>query len=172
MSPENPYQPSKFSHRFTKASLNPSNRTLWMAYLFAPAVAPFAFVAIVVLAGFLSQVLGGDVNEAAMLILPALALTIGLVSCYLVAGLIGMPIAFYLRRVNSLNGYSIHGAAFCWAALFTSVCAIYMVGGSWNELPFALCYVGVGVIPPVLLSGTAFWFLLRLFSRRETNAAV
>jgi hypothetical protein len=35
-----------------------------------------------------------------------------------------------------------------------------------------MCYVGVGVIPSVLLSGTAFWLLLRFFSRREAAARV
>jgi hypothetical protein len=103
-------------------------------------------------------------------VLPVVALTIGVVICYVVAGVIGMPIAFYLRRRNALNGYSIHGAALCWAILFSAICAIFMVGGNWNELPLARSYVGAGVVPPVLLSGTAFWLLVRRFSRREANA--
>ena len=47
---------------------------------------------------------------------------------------------------------------------------IFMVGGNWNELPLALSYVGAGVVPPVLLSGTAFWLLVRRFSQLEANA--
>lgn len=172
MNPDNPYLPSALSHRAENASLRPSNRTMWRAYLIAPAVAPLAFVAIVLLAGFLSLMLLDDVNEASMLVLPAIALTFGVACCYFVAGVIGMPIAFYLRRVNSLNGYSIHSAAFGWATLCTCICAVYFVGGSWNELPLALGYVGLGVIPPVVLSGTAFWSLLRLFSKWEANAAM
>ena len=162
---KNPYQPSEFSHVLANNNLKPSNRTLWKAYILAPAVAPIAFVALVFLIGFISLSLGADVNEASLLVFPILALTVGTVACYLVAGVIGMPIAFYLRRINLLSAYSIHGAAFCWAALFASACAFYMVDGNWSELPLALCYVGLGVIPPVMLSGTTFWLLLRFFSR-------
>ncbi len=140
---------------------------MWRAYFCAPIVAPLAFVAIVLVAGYLSVVLGGDVNEASMIVLPAIALSVGVVSCYLVAGLIGMPIAFFLRRIDSLNAFSIHAAALGWALFFTTICAIYLVAGKWNELPLAMCYVGAGVVPSVLLSGTAFWLLLRFFSRRE-----
>jgi hypothetical protein len=136
----------------------------------APAVAPLAFVALLFLVGIVSSQIGVTTNEASFIVLPVVALTIGVVVCYVVAGVIGMPIAFYLRRRNALNGYSIHGAALCWAILFSAICAIFMVGGSWNELPLALCYVGAGVVPPVLLSGTAFWLLVRRFSRWEANA--
>lgn len=171
MNAQNPYHPSNCSEHTTFTSLLPSNRVLWLAYLFAPAVAPLAFVAMVFLVAFVSFCFGVDVNEASILILPVLALTIGVVSCYLVAGVLGMPIAFYLRRRNSLNGYSIHFAAFCWAALFTLFCAALFVGFNWNDLPLALCYIGLGVIPPVVLSGTAFWLLLRVFSKWEAARA-
>ncbi len=150
----------------------PSNRSLWRAYFWAPAVAPLAFVALLFLVGIVAAWIGVEINEASFIMLPILALTIGVVSCYLVAGVIGMPIAFYLRRANALNGYSIHGAALCWAILFSAICAVAMVGGNWNELPLALCYFGAGVVPPVLLSGTAFWLLVRRFSRLEANAAL
>jgi hypothetical protein len=166
---ENPYYPTTASLSFEHAKLLPSNRSLWWAYFWAPAVAPIAFVAMVLLVGFVGEYFGFAVNPASILVLPVIALTLGTLSCYFVAGVIGMPIAFYLRRIQSLNGYTIHGAAFCWAALFAFFCAVVMVGGSWNELPLALCYFGFGVIPPVLLSGTAFWLLLRQFSKSEGN---
>ena len=162
---ENPFQTTEVIPPPVATNMRPSNRSLWWAYLFAPAVAPLVFVLIVFAAGFLSTWFGADVNEASMLVLPVLALTVGLVSCYLVAGMIGMPIAFYLRRKDALNAYSIHLSAFCWAALFTTACAWSFVGGSWKELPLAFCYVGVGVIPSVLLSGTAFWWLVKFFMR-------
>lgn len=167
MNAENPYTPSGSSGKATIPGLRPSNRAMWRAYFYAPIVAPLAFVAIVLAAGYLSVVLGSDVNEASMIVLPGIALTVGVVSCYLVAGFIGMPIAFFLRRIDSLNAFSIHAAAFGWALFFTTLCAIYLISGKWNELPLAMCYVGAGVIPSVVLSGTAFWLLLRFFSRRE-----
>jgi hypothetical protein len=153
-------------------SLSPSNRTLWRAFFWAPAVAPITFVGIVLLVGLFAPRLGVEINTASIIVLPAIALTVGVLSSYIVAGAIGMPIAFYLRRIDSLNGYSIHGAAFCWGALFAGVCAAVMVAGNWNELPLALCYFGLGVIPPVLLSGTAFWWLLRRFSRSDSTAVI
>lgn len=171
MNTENPYQPTNVNMSLGSIKLVPSNRALWWAYLWAPAVAPIVFVAMVLMLGFVGEYFGSEVNPASMLLLPVIALTIGTVSCYLVAGVIGMPIAFYLRRTHSLNGYTIHGAAFCWAAIFASLCAVFMVGGSWNELPLAICYFSFGVIPPVLLSGTAFWLLLRQFSKSENNTA-
>lgn len=172
MNAENPYRSAALLPSSTDVNLAPSNRTLWRAYFLAPAVAPLAFVALVLVVGLVAPRLGVEVNPASMLLLPAISLTVGIVSCYLVAGVIGMPIAFYLRRIHSLNGYSIHGAAFGWAALFASVCAFIMVGGNRDELPLALCYFGLGVIPPVLLSGTAFWLLLKRFSRSENDVAL
>jgi len=149
----------------------PSNRSLWRAYLLAPSVAPLAFVALVFLVAIVSDRMGVEVNDASLVVLPVLALTIGTVSCYLVAGIVGMPIAFYLRRANALNGYSIHGAALCWALLFSAGCTVVMIGGDWEALLVGLCYVAVGVVPPVLLSATAFWLLVRRFSRSDQAAS-
>ena len=171
MAANNPYEPTIQHDSTTIWSLRPSNRAMWKAYLWSPSVAPIAFVALVLLIGIVGEVFGIEVNPASMLILPVIALTIGVVSCYVVAGMIGMPIAFYLRRINALNVYSIHGAALCWAVLFSFGCAVVMVGENWVELPLALGYFGIGVIPPVLLSGTAFWLLLKYYSRSEANAA-
>ena len=172
MNTDNPYQSATSFSSSTNRIVLPSNRTLWRAYFWAPAVAPIAFVVLVILVGLVAPYLGVEINPASMLLLPAIALTVGVVSCYFVAGVIGMPIAFFLRRIHSLNGYSIHGAAFCWAVLFASVCAVVMVGGNLDEMPLALCYFGLGVIPPVLLSGTAFWLLLRRFSMAESESAM
>ncbi|MFN4907281.1 MAG: hypothetical protein ACOVQH_10130 [Burkholderiaceae bacterium] len=170
MANDNPYEPTNQIVRSTVLSLRPSNRAMWKAYFWSPSVAPFAFVVLVLLIGIVSEVFGLEVNPASMLVLPFMALTVGLVSCYFVAGIIGMPIAFYLRRVNALNFYSIHGAAFCWAVLFSIGCAVVMVGDNWGDLPLALGYLSFGVIPPVLLSGTVFWLLLKHYLLSEANA--
>ena len=171
MAADNPYEPTIQGDSTTASSLRPSNRAMWKAYIWSPSVAPIAFVALVLLIGIVGEVFGIEVNPASMLILTVIALKIGVVSCYVVAGIIGMPIAFYLRRINALNVYSIHGAALCWAVLFSVGCAVVMVGENWVELPLALGYFGIGVIPPVLLSGTAFWLLLKYYLRSEANAA-
>lgn len=136
------------------ANLNPvpSNRDMWRAYAFAPAVTPLAFVALLAVVG---------------IVLPVLVVTAGTVVCYLVAGLIGMPIAFFLRRRNGLNGYTIHGAAFCWGVLSStisalgSICVAAAIGGTWDAVPLVVAYFSAAIVPPVALSGTAFWLLLR-----------
>ena len=100
MAANNPYEPTIQRDSTTVSSLRPSNRAMWKAYLWSPSVAPIAFVALVLLIGIFGEVFGIEVNPASMLILPVIALTFGVVSCYVVAGMIGMPIAFYLRRVS------------------------------------------------------------------------
>jgi len=81
--------------------------------------------------------------------------------------LIGMPIAFFLRHRNALNGYTIHGAAFCWGILSSVTCAAVSIsvaaaiGGTWEAVPLVVADFSTIVVPPVVLSGTAFWLLLR-----------
>ena len=126
-------------------------------------------MALLFLVGIVAAGIGVEINEASFIMLPILALTIGVVSCYLVAGVIGMPIAFYLRRANALNGYSIHGEALCWAMLFSAIRVV--VGRRKPErIAARTCYFGAGVVPPILLSATVFWLLVRRFSRLEANA--
>lgn len=136
-------------------------KSLWTAYFIAPAVAPISFVVTLFLVCAIATAFQIEVNPASLLVLPLLALTVGMVICYVVAGVIGMPIAFYLRKRNILNGYTIHGAAFCWSVLFALVAGIPLSvfnGASWYVAPgFISCLT----IPFVLLSATCFWLVLR-----------
>lgn len=130
----------------------PSNHEMWRAYAMAPAVTPVTFIAIVSLGG---------------VTLPAPVIAMGFLACYLVAGLIGMPIAFSLRRRNSLNARTIHGAALTWGMLWSLCCAvvaIYVVaaiGGTIESLPLTAVWFIALMAPPVVLAGTAFWLLLK-----------
>lgn len=174
MKDTNPYQSSvdvdvaDRPSRITPAS----NKTLWRAYLLAPAVAPVAFVVLllVVCAGGYS--LGFEINPASVLVLPIVAFTAGFVICYTVAGLIGMPIAFFLRNRNALNGSTIHGAAFGWSVLFSVACMA--IAAPRSDFPLQHFLVGLlvlmsAVAPPVLLSATTFWLLVRRGSYSSTN---
>lgn len=107
----------------------------------------------------------GLASETGLIKVPILLFTIGFVGSYFVALVIGMPIAFCLRRVNALNGYSINGFAFCAAMLLSVTCAIAVVGDNRNALPLVLCYLTAGVVPPILLSASAFWLLVKRLSR-------
>ena len=169
MATNTPYQSSNGALRPQEEDRWPSNRALWRAYFWAPVVAPLSFVGLLFIVGIIATWIGVEINPASFLVLPVVALTIGVAACYLVAGMIGMPIAFFLRRTHALNGSTIHGAAFCWAVLLSAACAVLVTDGNWNDFPLVFGYFGAGVAPPVLLSATAFWWLLRRFARMETQ---
>ena len=130
----------------------PSNLAMWRAYAIAPAVTPLSFIALVFVGGVM---------------LPANVIATGFLACYLVAGLIGMPIAFVLRRKNSLNALTIHSAALAWGliwALFCTFVAVYVIaaiGGSIQSLPLTTVWFSALMVPPVVLAGTAFWLLVK-----------
>ena len=137
----------------------PSNRAMWRAYALAPAVTPIAFIAVLAVVG---------------IVLPVPAIAAVILICYVVAGLIGMPIAFALRCMNALNAYTIHGAAFCWGVLSSFACAATMIsvaaaiGGTWDTVPLVALNIAL-IAPPVVLSGTAFWLLLRRNSAAQVG---
>ena len=159
--PENPFQSPTCSTDLSHTRLSPTNAVLWRAYLFAPGVAPIAFVLMLVVIFFIAGIFKIDVNPASFLILPVLALTVGLLACYVVAGAIGMPIAFFLRNRGQLNGYTIHGAALAWAIVFCGVISSLSIRGGPQQALVAFAYLMCGVAPPVLVSGSAFWILVR-----------
>jgi hypothetical protein len=160
---DNPYQ-SPSARAEQRPATDQFRKSLWRAYAFAPAVAPVSFVLLLFLIGAIATAFNIEVNPTSFLVLPVVALTAGMVICYLVAGCIGMPIAFYLRKRNSLNGYTIHGAAFCWS-IFTAVVVAtpmsFSQGAKWYHIPLAILVLVCVIAPPVLLSATVFWLLVR-----------
>ena len=91
-----------------------------------------------------------------MVVLPRVALSQGMLASYAVAGVIGMPIAFYLRTKRMLHGGSIHLAACVWACVFASLMAIWFVKDNWLYLPLAFIYF------LSVLSGKGFGFLVQV----------
>ena len=157
----NPFAPPSSLSNSQPEEMSPSGRVLWRAYLIAPCVAPLAFVLLLVILLVVSGPLNIDVNPASVLILPVLALTVGVVVCYVVAGAIGMPIAFYLRNRGILNGYTIHGAALGWSIVFCGSIALLSIRNAPQQVPIVFAYLLCGVAPPVLLSASTFWLLVR-----------
>ena len=105
---------------------------------------------------------------------PALALTVGMIASYIVAGVIGMPIAFGLRRKSRLNGYTIHAAAFAWSLLVSltvGVPAAIYSGALWHQILLAPLLLLLVIAPPVLLSGTSFWWLAKRNGGLSTTQA-
>ena len=157
---DNPYKPPS-TGADGRAVLDQSSKSLWLAYAFAPAVAPITFVVTLFLLGAIATVFNIEVNPASFLVLPVLALTVGIVVCYVVAGAIGMPIAFYLRKRNALTGYTIHGAALCSAVFFSVVAGIPMSLANGDRLYVGIFILACFTIPFVLLSATCFWLIVR-----------
>ncbi|MBI1246828.1 hypothetical protein GC197_03160 [bacterium] len=98
--------------------------------------------------------------------MPILSLTVGMVALYLVAGLIGMPIAFQLCNRNALNFYTIHRAALGWGVfLGCTIGTLLFVFGSPRPTTQGLFMTSVtatGILSPfILLSATAFWWLVK-----------
>ncbi|MFO0914253.1 MAG: hypothetical protein U0795_14940 [Pirellulales bacterium] len=169
MAAENPYTPPTMPTAATVSSHAPSARVLWRAYFWAPAVAPLAFVVLLFVVALVAQSMGASINELSLIVLPTFALTLGLVVSYVLAGLIGMPIAFWLRYHNRLNRLSIHLAALFLALILGTGCAIATIGDSWDGLLVWVCYVVAGFVPSALISATAFWWLVQKYSRLEAE---
>lgn len=171
---DNPYStPSELAAE-KGAAPDQSFRPLWKAYALAPAVAPISFVAILFMIGAICYAFDVKINPASFLVLPLVAMTAGTIVCYLVAGCIGMPIAFHLRKRGRLNGYTIHAAAFGWSlfvSLAIGVPAAVFSGAPWYQVPLAPLLLLAAVAPPVLLSGTSFWWLVRKNGGLSTPAA-
>lgn len=100
-------------------NLNPSTERMWRAYAIAPLAAPVAFILLFWVAVVVWSLLGHTVNGASLVVLPMCAVTIGVAGSYLVALVLGMPIAFLLRSARLLNFWTIHGAALLWAVVFS-----------------------------------------------------
>lgn len=163
---ENPYQVLNVNDQQSRCDVSGSSKPLWIAYTISPIVAPISFIAILFLLGAISTAFGVEVNPASFLVLPLAALTLGTLVSYVVAGVIGMPIAFYLRNRNSLTGFSIHVAATCWAVFFSVVVSTPLAiaqGAHWHQVPLAILTLACAVSPPVLLSATCFWLIVRKF---------
>ncbi len=170
--PENPYHPPIVPPDPSKGAVYPSSKVMWRAYCIAPAAAPLSFILLLFCVLVASEFFNFEVNPASFLVLPVIALTVGMVICYVVAAAIGMPIAFLLRNRNLLNGYSIHMAALCWAVFFSIVCGVVptlISGQDWHHIPLVICYLACGVTPPVLLSAMVFWLLVRKHIQQDRN---
>jgi hypothetical protein len=167
MKNDNPYHPPVSVGQSIPSLEAYPTRALWLAYLFAPAVAPVSFIALVFAVIVVASLFGVGINEASVAILPIVGLVAGFFFSYLAAGVIGMPIVFLLRSHRALNGYSILGVALALATLFTVAISMTTVGDDWSGLTMWIGFVGALVVPPVFLTGLVFWWLVRWFSGGE-----
>ncbi|MFO1042986.1 MAG: hypothetical protein U0941_14445 [Planctomycetaceae bacterium] len=130
----------------------PTSRDMWRAYTFAPSATPLTFAV-------LTQAFGVPLSAGWIMA--------AFVASYVVAGVIGMPIAFFLRHIDQLNAWTIHAAAFAWGVLWLLFClvvsayVVLAIGGSIQSFPMLVALTFCLMVPPVVLSGTVFWWLLK-----------
>ena len=122
----NPYSPPTAFDSQPASREMPSTRRLWIAYGIAPLVAPLVSAVTVFVVGmvYLANHPEDTGTPIGVIAFPVVLLVVGVPASYVVAGLIGMPIAFALRKRNRLNGCTVHGAALLWAALLGAGLAI------------------------------------------------
>jgi len=160
----NPYDsPRAETHRLAESQDDPliPVAKVWLAYAIAPAIAPISFIVFFVGVCAIAIAAGFQINSASLLIFPIVGFGCGVIVSYVVAGLIGMPIAFYLRRRNRLNFYSIQLAALLCSMFVIAAMLMTFFGGSWREFSMITSALVVGITPPVFLAGTLFWMLVR-----------
>jgi hypothetical protein len=167
----NPYSTPATTKSQSVIADSPSTKRLWMAYGIAPFVAPMLAAIAIFATGFFYQSAHPEdveVNPMSLMFAPVFLLTLGIPASYGVAGLIGMPITFWLRRRSILNGYTVHLAALAWAAILGSLMPVLglpsMAVGA-NQSPGLLELAASGVVvfllldPFILLSATTFWLI-------------
>lgn len=146
-----------------------STKRLWLSYGIAPLVAPLLAAITVFVVGFSYQAAHPediDLNPMSVFAVPIVLLLLGVPASYGVAGLIGMPIAFWLRRRGRLNGFTVHAAALLWAAVLgaaLTVVGVFVPEGDGSHSYLAILGVGLGAFamlaPFILLSATTFWLI-------------
>jgi hypothetical protein len=161
MSPvDNPFQsPTELAAESDAAA---AQKALRDACRIAPLVAPFSFVVLILLAAGVAVAAGRTINPAGLLLLPLLAMTIGLLASYASWSLIGLPLALALQRRQSLTGGTIHAAAFLCSIMAACLLAIpIMISSQGPQSLLLIPFLAAMIAPPALLSATCFWWLVR-----------
>ena len=168
----NPYSsPNDTQESKVWVAESPSTKRLWIAFAVAPFVAPLVAAIVVFVIAFGYQSTNPedvDVNPMSMILAPAVLLIAGVPASYVVAGTFGMPIAFWLRGRDRLNGYSVHVAA-CLATVVIAVglmtLALPLISSERGELPdpaewaVGALVICAALLPFILLSATTFWLV-------------
>jgi hypothetical protein len=165
----NPYSAPSTSASELASRETASTRRLWIAYGIAPAVGPLLAAMAVFVSGFIYLATHPENTGTpiGVIALPIVLLLVGVPASYAAAGVIGMPIAFWLRRRSKLNGYTVHGATLLLVAVLALVLASLGPVLAWYEAEsFSLLeFLGAALAsflvlaPFVLLSATTFWLI-------------
>jgi hypothetical protein len=144
---------------------------MWMGFAVAPVVGPIAFVLWLAIVFLFSTALNISVNTASVAVMTGIAVTVGIPASYAVAGLFGMPLAFFLRNRGRLNAFTIHSSALCISGIVAVCCQFLIVleDVSLTARIIALIYVFLLTVVPILLSAMTFWLIVRCPPEDKTN---
>lgn len=163
--------PKSVSREYAKVPLVTSQK-LWRAFLVAPIVAPVLLAVDTFVAALLWSLAVEPLTAMGFLGLPLLVLTLGLPVSYFVARMFFMPLVFCLRERGWLHGGTIHGVAFLLAVgvFLLLETAVYFVTAGRSDFPELLrmsLIVAGFVIPNIMLSALAFWWMIREGTNRH-----
>ena len=161
-------QPVQLGLPFEAVSEPSRLKALWWAYFIAPVVAPVSFAVFFFVFGMAALAANPDHTgtPVAVLAVPAMSLTVGVVASYLAAGAIGMPVVLLLEKRKMLNGYTIHGAALASSIVFITLSCglLYALVPDPNTPVVELAAFGAALFvftaPSVLASATTFWWIV------------
>ena len=105
-------------------------------------------------------------NTARFLVLSLLAIAVGMVVSYSVAGALGMPVVYLLRYLGLLRGVNLHGIALLGSIAASVGLALFVSGGAWEYFPLMLTFSFIGLAPPVLLTTATYWGLVKRFDSK------
>ncbi|MCA9196173.1 MAG: hypothetical protein KDA87_01500 [Planctomycetales bacterium] len=166
----NPYsspQTDLISSEAARQQESPSRR-LWLAFALAPPISTFVMGIGLGLFGFVYQTLNPmdvDSNPMAIFLVPAFMIVLGTPFCYLVLGVIGMPIIFHQQKRGKLNGASVATTALGIGLLPVILLSLIGLIRSvvMSDSSQAGSYLGIGLIlsltslPLALIAAAVFW---------------
>jgi hypothetical protein len=166
----NPYSsPTTHESRSVNSGAQ-TTRRLWIAYGIASPVAPLVGAVTVFVVGMvhLANHPEDTGTPIGVTLFPIALLVAGVPASYAVAGVLGMPIAFWLRRRGRLNGYTVHGAALVGnaaVAMGLMLLALPLISSAhgepagFTEWLIAALILFLVLVPFVMLSATTFWLI-------------
>lgn len=163
-------EPARKSLQVPKAEVRKEQHTgsrksvLWWAYMISPLIAPIAFAICFFVFGMVALAMNPEDSgtPVGVIIVPLLALTVGVLLSYFFGGLM-MPVIFYLEKQDGLNFTTIAiTSLFGLLALIGASLSLALLNQSSEGPGQAFAVAGGAFLmlsPFVLASATTFWWM-------------
>ena len=147
----------------------PGNRqsTLWWAFLISAPVAPISFAIFVFVFGMIALSLNPDDTGTpiAVVAIPVVSLTVGVLIAYVVGAALAMPILLVLERKKGLGWLNIFTTLLaCSTGCIWAICCIGFLSSDGMPIGGMMATAGglsLVAAPFVLTSGIVFWWMQR-----------